>query len=406
MNRARNVAIGSIVMTAVSIGSYMSLPVFLMPISEMTGASIGQVTLLFSFAAIASLLTSLLFGQILKVVRLKLLASLAGLAFALFFVGISLSTSIVVIYAAAVFFGFATVAGGYAASQTSIVWWYPKGTARIISFITVGVGIVAFILSPALASAIETFGVGPTALVEGLVGGAVMIFCALFLLAEHPNTYGVSVEQDAPDSLENDPEAAPEIVGLAMKDILKTPQFWLIFVACVIAVIAMTGFTNNASIFYQSIGLTPLQAAMGISVFSIATLVWAPLYGILVDKKGPAFGTLICGAISAAIMFAATVLTGMPGAMIIAAVAAAMCLCNMLGPVTLPRVFGTREAGSLVGLATAAGSIGAMLGAPIAGFILDSTGSYNPFLITAGILMILCVLFVFLGARKTITAQQ
>jgi nitrate/nitrite transporter NarK len=69
----------------------------------------------------------------------------------------------------------------------------------------------------------------------------------------------------------------------------------------------------------------------------------------------------------------------------------------MLGAVTYPRIFGTKNAGAVIGFANASGSVGAMLGAPIAGFILDTTGSYSLFMVIASVLVGLCVIFTFTG---------
>ncbi|MDR1185421.1 MAG: MFS transporter [Coriobacteriales bacterium] len=411
--RALKVAVGSIVMTAVSVGTYMSIPVYLLPISELTGSSVGQVTLFFSVAAIVSLLSSLFFGTLLKTLGIKVLATIAGVALAAFFIILSFTDNIIVVYIASIPYGFATVGGGYAASQTCITWWYPKGTAKIISFITVGVGIVAFILSPLLASSIAGLGIGITAFAEGVGGGIIMILCALFLLAERPEVYGFatgSSDQAAPEGQIVEETASqsatkgPSNSGNS-GNVLRVPQFWIIFLAGLLATTAMTGFANNASPFYQTIGCDPVQAAMGISVFNIAALAWAPLFGALVDKKGPGVGTLVCGGIGVVALLAATLITGFMGAMIVAAMVSSLNLAVMLGSVTYPRVFGTKEAGTLIGFANAAGSVGGIIGPPLAGFMFDAMDSYSPFMFVAGALMVICILLIIIGSRRTLISD-
>jgi len=98
--------------------------------------------------------------------------------------------------------------------------------------------------------------------------------------------------------------------------------------------------------------------------------------------------------------FVATFLSGFAGAIFIALLLSTLNIAGMLGPISLPRLFGAKEAGSLVGFAHAASSIGAMLGAPLAGFIYDATKSYKGFLLVAGIAVILVIISVATSMSK------
>ena len=140
-SRARNVAIGSIALSSVSIGSYVTLPVYLVPLTELLHVSIAQVALLFTFTAIGGLITSLLFGRLLKMLKVRTLVSISGVALALFFSSIFYGESITLIYIASILFGFSTIFAGFAIAQTEITWWFMKGRAKMMSFLNVGLGI-------------------------------------------------------------------------------------------------------------------------------------------------------------------------------------------------------------------------------------------------------------------------
>ena len=71
----------------------------------------------------------------------------------------------------------------------------------------------------------------------------------------------------------------------------------MIIVSIILVSTALTGFINNGSAFYQSIGLDAMGAALCISVFNGLMLLWVPVYGILVDKIGPGLATAIYGLI-------------------------------------------------------------------------------------------------------------
>ncbi len=168
-SKARNVAIGSIALTMLSIGSYATLPVYLVPLSELLHVSIDRVALLFTFTAIGGFITSLLFGQLLKRVKVKVLVSIAGVALALFFCSIFFGKSMILIYIAAILYGFATIFAGFAIAQTEITWWFIKGRAKIMSYLNVGVGLFGLILIPSIAKAIGTYGVQNIALYQGVI---------------------------------------------------------------------------------------------------------------------------------------------------------------------------------------------------------------------------------------------
>ena len=118
--RSQKTLIGAIVMTMFAISSYMVIPLFVRPLMIAFGTGAGDITLIFTFAGSGGLITSLLMGKIFKKVLLKPLVVIAGAALTTFFIVLGTSSSLKLIYLAAVIFGFSTVAGGFATAQTAI----------------------------------------------------------------------------------------------------------------------------------------------------------------------------------------------------------------------------------------------------------------------------------------------
>ena len=174
------------------------------------------------------------------------------------------------------------------------------------------------------------------ALFQGVISGGLIIVIALFLISEHPDRYGlrpVGFEQQANQSDMADGYAESH---LSVKDITKIPAFWLIIVSIILVSTAMTGFMNNGSAFYQSIGLDAMAAALCISIFNGVQLIWVPVYGLLVDKIGPGLATAIYGLVGAAVFFAAIFLTGFSSAVMIAVLLSALNMAGMIGAVSFP----------------------------------------------------------------------
>ena len=400
--RTRNVYIASLVLFAVPIVGYNTMPLYLVPLSQAVGSTIGKVQLLLTFVGFASMAASLLLGQLLDRLGAKLLSAIGSVALAGFFFSIYFTDSLALAYAGGISFGFAVIAAGSGVAMTEVNWWFSKGAGKLMSFLTIGAGVATMVFSPVIAKGIETYGARDTALVQGIIMGAVCLLTNFFLLSERPERYGIQIH--ASDISES---AARDVGGsLPLKAILSTSAFWLVMIAIVLALFALTGFMNNAPAFYQTIGLNAVQASIGISVFSVGQLIWTPVYGSMLDKFGVRVATALCTIPAIVIFAAATMMKGFVSAMIIAALFASInFFAVVLGPVLYPMIFGKKEAASLVGFANAGSSIGAMAGAPAAGFIYDYFKSYNPFLFLSSALCIVSLFLVFLATSKGVMGR-
>jgi predicted MFS family arabinose efflux permease len=73
---------------------------------------------------------------------------------------------------------------------------------------------------------------------------------------------------------------------------------------------------------------------------------------------------------------------------------------SFIAPVGFRLMYPNADVGTLIGFANAASQVGTMAGAPVAGFIFASTGSYIPFMTLSSVLLILCIIFVFVATGK------
>lgn len=402
-NRARNVAIGSIIMVALAIGSYMSFSVYIMPICTKLGITVASAVFLFSVAAIASLVTSLLLGQLLKAISVKFLVIIAGLALMLFFFAIAFASNIILIYIGAALYGFSTVVA-FCTAQTTITWWYAKNTGKLIGSLQIGMGIMALVLSTSIASLIASFGVTIVAIFQGIICGGIIVLVGLFLISENPAKYNMKpVGYD--ESAVVVTSDGSSSTTLSLKQIMGVPSFWLIMLATVLLTISNTGLCNNAAAFYQTKGLMPVAASVCVGLFALFSIVWSPLFGVITDKFSAGVATLIFGIIAATAFFLINFISGFIGCIIFAASASTLNIAGMLGAVSLPKLFGSKEAGSLIGFSQAAGSVGAMIGAPLAGIIFTSTGSYELFMITGGIMILVTIVITLIATSKSAYAK-
>ena len=398
--RARRLAVGCLVIVMMAMGSYSSLAVYLLPISDNLSLSIGQVSLLFTFAAIASVGTSLIVGKLLKRFPVRVLAAAGGIFLMLFFFTVFLSAHIFLIYLGAFFFGSALILSGFPMAQVLITWWFARNRGKLMSSLNIALGLFGVVMVPIIANVITIIGMQKTALFQGLVMGGSIILASIFLLSEHPDHYGLKPVGFTPSSPTADGTVIEGESQLTVRDFLRFPSFWLIVIASIFVAGAGTGFMNTAAAFYTSMGLSAVAASYCISIYNASKLFWSPFYGYLSDKRGPGTATLVCGLITATIFYVSPLLSGFAGAALVAAIAACGSFGAMLGAVSYSALFGTKEAGNLIGYAHASTSLGAMVGAPIAGFLFDAHGTYTIYMLFAGTAMLATGVLVFAATSK------
>lgn len=382
------IAIGSILAISLTLGTYSALSVYMPSISEKFQVDLSKVALIFTMCSICGLITSLFLGNLLKTLGIKKFIILEGIAIIIFFMTISFSNSIIVLYIGAFLFG--TVNGGFGACQTEISVWFSKGQGTLISLLSVGMGITAVILSPLLSKLLITYDIAKISMIHGLLLGIIVIFIGFFMMAEPPAHYNMTPVGYTPDTENNGVSGSQLTVG----KIIKLPAFWLIIIAGGLFNFINGGIVSNAAVIYQSIGADTMQASLCISVYNGVLLAFSPLFGTIADKKGPKLGTFIIGISTICGAVAAIFLQGMTGALVTAVFISACGVCGSLATVSLVKVFQGAEAGSLIGYAMTFGAVGQMIAAPLAANIYVATGSFKPFMIVAiaaAVVVILCM---------------
>lgn len=391
------IATGSILTCALTLGTYSALSVYMAPIAEKFSTDLSQVALIFTMCSICGLITSLLLGNIINFIGIKKFIIIEGIATILFFASISFTNSIIFVFICAFLFGL--VNGGFGVCQTEISVWFTKGQGTLISLLSVGMGIVAMILSPLLSNLLLSFDVSNVSMIHGLIVGVVVILIGIFMMAEPPAKYGMTPVGFYPES--NNPAEITTTPKLTVRRILKFPAFWLIVLAGGLFNFVNGGIISNASTLYQSIGANTMQASLCISIYNGVLLVFSPLFGAIADtKKGIPVGVLIitlstfCGAVVAMVM------KGLAGSIITAILISACGVCGSLGPVALVKTFGSAESGSLIGYAMTFGALGQMVSAPLAANIFVSTGSFNLFMIIAIAASALVAVFMIIATNE------
>lgn len=393
--RATKVVVGSVIMVAVSIGAFSVLSVYLYPISLLLEVPVGRIVVMFSIASVMSMITGFILGPLFNKIGPRITIAVSGILEFLFFFTIFLCKNLTLIYAGSILYGFASITVGFAGAQILISWWKPDGGSKAMSLLSVGMGIFVFVLSPAITKLIECIGVQNAALVHGIFNMVVIIACAVFLISDNPLKYGYDTKKEGV-------QTTRELDGASIKEVVASPIFWIVICCVFVANLFTQGFSTNASVIYQSMGMDAMQASWCISIRSVSAIVWALLYGSISDKINGGIGTLVLGLASAVGFLIAFFAKGFIGGLLVAFVIGATTFAGSMAAFNLPRIFGRKAAGNYLGYASAVSSLGVIVGPMIIGFVFDQTGNYGLFLILAACLNVLLSVVVAASVQKSL----
>ena len=402
-SRATKVVIGSVVMIAAVFGSLNCLSNYVASICMELGASVVEVSIMFSIAMIMSTLGGLVAAVVIDRVKPRLLTFIGAACFILFFLFLYFGNNLAMIYVGTAFLGLATVFAGFTICQSLITWWNIKNVGKKISACSVGMNVFVMILSPTLGILLVNIGFKDTVAVQGVVLSILMLIAVIFFISNKPESYGLKpygYEEGTAAEAAPAEDYVPD--GLTVKQALKTWQFWVVALCALLVMIPSNGFVSNGAMIFQSLGFDTVGAATMIAVFSACGLVWVFMYGAINDKLGAKKTNAIFVAIAVVALLLVILIGGQVGAIILAATFGTVtAMAGMLVAMTCGSLFGHRAIGTLISLALAISGIGSMLSAPIGAMINEATGGYMGFLVMFIVVLLVIIALLFLTTSKS-----
>ncbi len=285
----------------------------------------------------------------------------------------------------------------YTPTVTAVSKWFgARNRTMAIGVALLGPIIGQMILSPVISTVIEGSG-WRTAWVVLAVVAFVCGLPALVLIGKRPAADKMAGLRNAAGR-----EAPPAAQGLSAGETAKTSAFWILMVGGAVLGLGFYAFNAHVVPYATDIGISTTAAALVLTMSSV----------------GGAAGTLLAGAITARLGYRWTllVLTALNGVAVFLFVGAGSVwafysLAVILGfafsavvPVRMgvvPTLFGLRAIGTIIGFTSLSFSLGAIAGPFVAGYIFDSTASYDlAFVIFGILLMIGAATLYFLRAPK------
>ena len=338
---------------------------------------------------------NLFFGSLLHKLGVRKMVGVGILALIIQSVLSAVATNIWGFYAAGLFLGI-----GLAFCTTTMISfvirrWCKENTGKILGFVLaangVGAAAAAQVVSPIIYNPENPFGYRIAYLIMAACL-AVVALIVLPLIKEQP--------EDGPSAKPVQKQAkSRDWVGMEYADAKKKGYFYIAALCIFATGMCLQALSGIAAAHMKDVGLEPDFVARMVSLQALVMACTKFLTGVSYDKFGMRVTMTICdvAAVIATVLLTLTnaTATGMALAAAFAVmVALALPLETIMLSLFAAELFGNRAFPKTMGIFAAVNTAGYAVGNPVANWVFDSFGSYNPIILTFGAIM-LAVTIVF-----------
>ena len=223
-------------------------------------------------------------------------------------------------------------------------------------------------------------------MVAAFIVGIPIMFLAYFIIRNTPESIG-----QHPDGIISTSNIIIEQESLLrqgnVRSFLKTPQFWLLFIAYGLIGIVFNGVLAHLVIWAVDLGSTDASAGVFVTLFNGPSILARIGSGWLGDKYGKKRIMMLGASFSALVMLTGWLIIGSANQLMVYAVIFGIGagFSSTLYAPYLGDLFGRQNIGSSFGILTLSWGLIGGLGPTIWGIILETSGRYNAALLLSGI---------------------
>jgi len=352
----RNVAVAFVAMFVV-FGVAYSFGAFFAPMAAEFGSGSGATSGVFSVTAFAYFLLGSLSGRAVDRFGPRPVLLTGAVAMGL---GLALTSQVDRLGMGYVTYGLGVgvgVACGYVPMVAVVGGWFDRRRGTALGVAVAGIGLGTLLAAPLAAALIERYGWRSTYLL--FAGASALLLSACALLASAP----------------------PRPAGHAARplgEVVRTPAFASLYASTLLLSLALFVPFVFLPPFAVAQGAGAVAAATLVGVIGIASVAGRLLIGTLADRLGRVPSYLGCFAVMAASYLLWLGASSYPWLVVFAVVlGVGYGGFIALNPAVIAELFGVHGLGALVGLIYTSAAVGALVGPPAAGLLIDATGTYR-----------------------------
>jgi MFS family permease len=356
--RAWLTVVAAFVASAVTLGTAYSFGAFFESMSEEFGSERGATAVIFGLTTFTFFWLSLLTGRMMDRFGPRVVLVIGAIAIG---VGLLATSRVHSLGAGYVTYGAGVgvaAACGYVPMVAMVGRWFDHHRAVAVGLAVAGIGVGTMVMSPLAAELVDRHGWRDTYVIFGVGGAALLLACVP--LAERPPGDGLP---------------QPSRFG----DAMRSPVFRRIHLSALFLGLALFVPFVFVGQYAKEHGVGSVQAAVLVGLLGGASVVSRIGFGSLVRRFG-AFrlyrGCFVIHTVSFVLWFVAGA-SYVVLALFVLVLGVGYGGFVALGPVVVADRLGVTGLGSILGVLYTAPGLGALIGAPTAGWIIDRTDTYR-----------------------------
>lgn len=340
----------------------------------------------------------LLYGKIVEKINFRWVMLIGGVCLGIGYFIYSFATNIVVFYIGAFFVG---VFPAFCSSTTTgalINRWFGKLNATLLSISMAIGGLGGTVGSIIVGKWLESIGYKASFRYMAIIMVVVMIIVALVVRNSPADKNTVMLW---PTEAEKNAVSQEQRPGYTLKQAMKTYTFWAITITFVLFAACFYAAYANVPLLMDDLGWDPSVYGPIFGVVATANVIAMIPGGYVADKIGSRWTILILCVLYAIVCIVLGFTTPSVGMMymVCALIGITWLFCKVLHT-PLALCFGNRDSATIIAIFTAAITVGACIGIPIANVVYNLTGSYSGlFRVLLGVLVV-CLILTWTGIRK------
>lgn len=234
--------------------------------------------------------------------------------------------------------------------------WFARWRNTALGIAVAGIGCGTLAMAPVAAALIERYGWRETYVILGTASAIILVICAF--ATERPPIHLHA--------------ARPRL-----SEAVRTPNFVMLWISSLFSSIAIYVPYVYLPEFAHDRGASRVAAATLVGIIGGASVVGRLGLGTLADRMGIMWLYKLC-TLTLGLSYAVWIVTGGYGWLVVFALTMGAAYGGVvaLAPAVVAELFGVRNLGAVLGTLYTSSAISALVGPPLAGLVIDRSGSY------------------------------
>jgi len=383
---------------------YYLFSLFFKPLELEFGWSRGTISVAFAIYFVMQAMAAPFVGRLVDRYGPRNLIALGAVIIGLGFLWLSLLQNLWSFYGGYLVIGLGATASGPISASHAVSGWFSKRRGLAVGLMAMGIGAGAIVFVPIFGSyLIPNFGWRASYLTLSMVIWLLIIPATLLVIKPRPPDiapHGVEISRAFAMTTLSPPVERAWTLSMA----LKTPTFWLIAVAFIIANFSHTGAIQHQVNHLTDIGFPANEAAIALGAVGLGSGIGKFFFGWLCDRIPAKHATTISFVLQlAAVVILVTLKSTSPPVMIwLYAILMGVGSGGWLPTMSLliSSNFGLVSYGAIFGTVSIAQNFGTGFGPLVAGQMFDYTQTYS------GVMLLLVALYTVVAIPAVLAVRR